>query len=270
MPKQKPKILLANDDGIDAPGILTLHEELKDDFDVLVVAPKRERSGAGCSLSLSSEMEVIPRVENGRTWGYMVDGTPADCVKFALTTIPDYKPDFVLSGINRGMNVGNSVFYSGTVAAAIEATLFGYHAMACSLACWGHPVPFYEDAARVVHHLLPWLLAQDPEPRTLWNLNIPNLHLHELGHIRLTSHGTSFFTDEFELYRQEGSSQFYRNIGTKLVNCAKREDADDRIVVQGDISLSLLRTDLTVEMPRSAARGLEKVWQDLMTHHLHH
>lgn len=258
--RKKKKILLTNDDGIDAPGINAMREAIADEYDVMVVAPLSERSGAGCSLSLSSEMEVRPRKDGDTVWGYAVDGTPADCVKFAVTAVPDYRPDFVLSGINRGMNAGNSVFYSGTVAGAIEATMFGLPAMACSLACWGHPVPFYEDTARVVRALLPWLLAQRHQPRTLWNLNAPNRRLDDLGRIRFTRHGTSFFRDEFKLYRQDGDSLYYKNIGTKLVACGAYEDADDRIVEQGDVSLSLLRTDLSTAAPTPNHEDLEETW----------
>jgi 5'-nucleotidase len=264
MSQRRPKILLTNDDGIDAPGINALRAELKGHYDVLVVAPMYEKSGAGCSLSLSNEMEVAPRGDGEQVYGHAVNGTPADCVKFAITALDGYRPDFILSGINRGMNAGNSVFYSGTVAGAIEGTLFGYPAMACSLACWHHPVPFYEDAAKIVAALLPWLLEQQSEPRTLWNLNMPNRRFQETGRVRLTSHGTSFFNDEFALYRQEGDVLYYKNVGEKLVACEKKPDSDDRIIEQGDISLSLLRTDLTVEVPRAAARSLEAVWAGLL------
>lgn len=260
---EKTKVLLTNDDGIDAPGLQALRRAISPHVDLLAVAPLSERSGAGCSLSLANEMRVEPRVEGARTWGYGVDGTPADCVKFALSAIENYRPDFVLSGINNGMNAGNSVFYSGTVAGAIEATLFGIPAMACSLACWGHPIPFYEEAAHVVATLLPWVTKQEYEPRTLWNLNIPNRKLDEMGAIRLASHGTSFFADQFKLYREEESARYYKNVGTRLEACRVKEDSDDRVVEQGDVALSLLRTDLTVDVPHAASHSLESHWNHL-------
>lgn len=266
MKPTRPKILLTNDDGIDAPGIRALHAAIRGEYDVLVVAPMYEKSGAGCSLSLSNEMEVRPRRDDDVVWGHAVDGTPADCVKFAVTALADFQPDFVLSGINRGMNVGNSVFYSGTVAGAIEGTLFGFPAMACSLAMNFHKVEtaHYDAAAQVVKALLPWLLKQRTEPRTLWNLNIPNRPLSKLGAIRFTSHGTSFFADEFARYREEENAVFYKNVGSKLMACARNEDADDRIVTAGDISLSLLRTDLTVDPGAAARAALEKEWNGLL------
>ncbi|MEO8376165.1 MAG: 5'/3'-nucleotidase SurE [Candidatus Sumerlaeota bacterium] len=258
------KILVTNDDGIDAPGLQALHAALKNDWDVLVAAPLSERSGAGCSLSLSNEMRVVERHADGKLFGYAVDGTPADCVKFAMTAIGNYAPDFILSGINRGMNAGNSVFYSGTVAGAIEGTLFGIPAMACSLACWHYPIAFYDDAAEVVARILPWLVAQEPQPRTLWNMNIPNRRFSEIERIRLTTHGTSFFVDDFELKKQDELARYYRNVGQRLVACDKHPDSDDRSIQLGEVSLSLLKTNLTVDVPEAAARGLENTWNALL------
>ncbi|CAN5451355.1 5'/3'-nucleotidase SurE [soil metagenome] len=265
MKKEKTQILLANDDGIDAAGIRALHEELRDHYDVLVVAPLSEKSGAGCSLSLSSEMVVEKRSDGGKVWGYGIGGTPADCVKFAMTALNGYRPAFVLSGINRGVNLGNSVFYSGTVAAAIEGTLYGIPAMACSLGCFGHPVAYYEDAAKVVRALLPWLLKSKHEPRTLWNLNFPNRRLNEMGPIRFTSHGTSFFEDVFKLYREEEDVMIYRNVGDRMVACARNADSDDKAWAGGNISLSLLRTDLTIPFAEDAVTKLERDLNALLT-----
>ncbi len=265
-----PKLLLVNDDGIDAPGLQALRRALEGRYDVLVAAPRYEKSGAGCSLSLSNEMEVVPRREQGRLWGYSVDGTPADCVKFALNELRsrhDFEPDLVLSGINRGLNAGNSVFYSGTVAAAIEATLYGYPAMACSLSCWNHPVPFYEDAARVVAALVPWILRAPLPERSVWNLNIPNTRFGDgLPALQLTSHGTSFYADDFELYRQEGDRLYYRNVGTHLTACALSAESDDRCVANGELSLSLLRTDLTYPLPESFGADLQSFWNNKTPH----
>lgn len=262
MTSKRPRLLLCNDDGIDAPGIQALRNELADSCDLMVVAPMYEKSGAGCSLSLSSEMEVHERCDKGgKPWGYAVDGTPADCVKFALTALDHPRPDAVLSGINRGVNLGNSVFYSGTVAGAIEATLYGCRAMAVSLGCWGYPEAYYDDAAKVVSALLPWFLKVEHHPRTLWNLNIPNRRFKDLGKLRLTSHGTSFFRDEFELYRREGDRLFYRNVGTTMVACDATENADDHAVSEGDVSLTLLGTDLTRPLKESMESKAVSVWQ---------
>jgi 5'-nucleotidase len=259
MTQRKPHLLLSNDDGIDAPGIRTLWARLHGRYRVSVVAPARERSGAGCSLSLSNEMRVDER-HDGDFRGFAVDGTPADCVKFALTALKIDRPDLVLSGINRGVNLGNSVFYSGTVAAAIEATLYGLPAMACSLGCWGHPEAYYDDAAEVVELLVPWLLRQPPRPRTLWNLNVPNLRFADIRGLRLTAHGTSFFEDDFELYRTDGDTRYYRNVGHHMEACRATQDADDHAWTRGEVSLTLLRTDLTVPVDQECRDELASLW----------
>jgi 5'-nucleotidase len=261
---RKPRILLSNDDGIDAPGIQALYRELKSHYDVLVVAPMYEKSGVGCAITITGQMEVDERRDGGKLWGYAVNGTPADCVKFALNILLDERPDLVLSGINRGTNLGNSVFYSGTVAAAIEATLNGLPAMACSLGCWGYPVAHYEDAARVVRQLVPWLLSFRHEPRTLWNINFPNRPYDQLGPIRLTSQGTSDYEDVFELERQDGPQRYYRNTGAELRACAVKDDSDDKAWAEGHIALSILRTDLSVPVPNATARALEQQCNSLL------
>lgn len=260
---RRARLLLTNDDGIDAEGIQSLCAVLAESYEVLVVAPMYEKSGAGCSLSLADEMEVrVRRDDDGRVWGYAVDGTPAECVKFAVNALKDFRPDLVVSGINRGMNVGNSVFYSGTVAGAIEATMYGHRAVACSLNCWGDPEVYFTDAARVVARLLPWFLEQPREPRTFWNLNLPNRRLGEHGRVRFAPHGTGTYEDDIVHYRDEGDAQFYRNVGRDHVVGTDGDLCDGRIVEGGDIALSLLRTDLTVRLPE--APSLEERWNRLL------
>lgn len=240
-----PKILLVNDDGIDAPGIQALRRALSHDYQVLVSAPMYERSGFGCALTMGDEMEVEPRSEKGRLWGYAVNGTPVDCVKFGLCALEDFDPDLVISGINRGMNVGNSIFYSGTVGGAIEASFFEKNAVAASLACWGYPEDYFDDAARVIRELIPWFLANPAPRRTLRNMNFPNVKYNDYRGIRQTVHGRSFFVDHFKLYRKEGEREYYRNLGSDLTGCPDSERSDDAALRRHEISLSLLSTDLT-------------------------
>jgi 5'/3'-nucleotidase len=263
MTTQKPLLLLTNDDGIDAPGIQALRNALTNDYEIMVVAPLKEQSGAGCSLaSLHRELKVEERTtKEGKIWGYAVDGTPADCVKFALSAVGS-RPDFVLSGINRGMNAGNAVFYSGTVAATIEATMMGYPAMAVSLATLGEG--HFDDAAAVTAKLVPWLLKQEIDPRTFWNMNLPNLPREKMGRVRFASQGTSYFIDEFKPDHREGNETYYRNVGFKLVGCSAGQESDDRVVEAGDISLSLLQTNLSITLPKAAKQSLEQVWNKLI------
>jgi 5'-nucleotidase len=260
------RILLTNDDGIDATGLQTLRRQLEGRCDLLVVAPRSERSGSGCGLSVGSEIAVEPRVDaDGRTWGYAVDGTPADCVKFAFKALNGYRPDLVLSGINRGSNYGNSVWYSGTVAGAMEATLLGFRAMAVSLAHeWEPTTLHFGTAATMTVELIPWLLAQTWQPRTFWNLNVPNLPFERCEGVRCTRQGTSFYVDNFRVVRSEGTRDIYLNIGQSLQESAEPLHSDDAAVDAGAASLSLLKMDLTVELPRPAAEALEREWNQLV------
>lgn len=264
MDLKSAKVLLVNDDGIDAPGLQALRAEIRDVCDLLVVAPMSERSGAGCSLSLNAEMAVERRLEDGRVWGYSVDGTPTDCVKFALTALDGYRPDLVLSGINRGRNVGNSIWYSGTAAGAVESTFFGLRALAVSLAVFRDPERRFDTAAAITRSLMPWLIEQTWQPRTFWNLNVPNVALQDVKDIRFAVQGTSFFVDEFRLDREEGPMAYYKNIGERLQRSPEPENSDDLLIDEGFASLSLLNIDLTVGTSPAASEALQREWNQLV------
>lgn len=262
----RPRLLLVNDDGIDAPGIQALRRALAPHYDTLVVAPTSERSGSGCGLSVNREMAVHKRIgDNGEIWGYAVDGTPADCVKFPIMTIEGYEPDLVLSGVNRGSNLGNSVWYSGTVAGAMEATMLGLRAMAVSLSFVGEPDVWHFDAgARLALGLVPWLLAQTWEPRTFWNLNLPNIPFEEIGGVRFSRQGISFYVDNFSVSRVEGETHYYLNVGERLEESPHPPHSDDLVIEAGDASLSLLKMDLSVDLPPAAREALEREWNQLV------
>lgn len=259
------KVLITNDDGIDAGGIQALRRELEPVCRVLVVAPHSERSGSGCGLSVDREIAVEERAENGRIWGYAVDGTPADCVKFGTLVLEEFKPDLVLSGVNRGSNLGNSVWYSGTVAGAMEATLLGLRAMAISLAFDFEEQRYnFATAARITRELLPWLLAQRWQPRTFWNLNVPNIAFERVRGVRFTHQGTSFFVDNFTLERAENGRSIYKNVGQELRKSPEPEYSDDLVIDSGAASLSLLNMDLTIGLPPAAREALEREWNQLV------
>lgn len=180
------KILVSNDDGYQAPGILCLVETLKKISEVIVVAPDRNRSGASNSLTL--EYPIRPKqAENGFIY---VDGTPTDCVHIAITGLLDTLPDMVISGINAGANLSDDVLYSGTVAAAMEGRFLGLPAMAVSLV--GTP-PFqhYQTAARLVEQLVKRFQVDTlPLPvDTILNINVPDIPWENLAGIQATRLG---------------------------------------------------------------------------------
>ena len=171
------RVLVSNDDGVDAPGIRHLAEALRGaGHDVVVVAPDRDRSGASNSLTLGQPIRAHQRDPD--TWS--VAGTPTDCVHLALSGLLEADPDIVLSGINNTSNLGDDVIYSGTVAAAMEGRCLGLPAIAVSLAAFDHDPKHWESAARAAAEITARLLV-DPLPAdTILNVNVPDLPWSEI------------------------------------------------------------------------------------------
>ena len=177
------RILLSNDDGYQAPGLLALHEAMSRVADVIVVAPDRDRSGASNSLTLEQPIRART-AENGFV---RVEGTPTDCVHLAITGLLEQEPDMVVSGINAGANMGDDDIYSGTVAAATEGRFLGRQAIAVSLA--SHTPRYFDTAARVVLELVEHLREQPLAPDSILNINVPDLPHDELQGILATRLG---------------------------------------------------------------------------------
>ena len=174
------RVLVSNDDGVDAPGIQALAKGLRDaGHEVLVVAPDRDRSGASNSLTLDAPIRVVQL--DAQTW--KVYGTPTDCVHVAITGMLedlDLEPDIVVSGINNTANLGDDVIYSGTVAAAMEGRFLGLPSVAVSLVTQDHKGLHYETAARAVVQIIA-RLRSDPLPaNTILNVNVPDVPWDEL------------------------------------------------------------------------------------------
>ena len=167
------RILLTNDDGILAPGLVALQEAVAGLGEVSVVAPALPQSATGHGITIAAALAVERVSINGRFWGLSVDGRPADCVKLAFHELLPGKPDLVLSGINLGANVGINVLYSGTVAAAAEGAMLGARAVAFSLATGGELD--FTRTARYCRGVLDVLLAGGLEPGHLVNVNVPRL-----------------------------------------------------------------------------------------------
>jgi 5'-nucleotidase len=183
------RVLLSNDDGVDAPGLRVLAEHLAELGEVTVVAPDRDRSGASNSLTLDQPVRVT-RLDDGR---YRVAGTPTDCVHLALSGLLDAEPHIVVSGINDSANLGDDVIYSGTVSAAMEGRFLGLPAIAVSLAGPGEHHDgagrHFESAARAVL-LLTRRLVIDPLPAdTILNVNVPDRPWSEIRGFEVTRLG---------------------------------------------------------------------------------
>lgn len=177
-------ILLSNDDGVYAKGLAVLAQSLKTVARVDVIAPDRNRSGASNSLTLNAPLH-IKHLENGYI---SVEGTPTDCVHLAVTGLMDELPDMVMSGINAGANLGDDVWYSGTVAAAMEGRFLGLPAVAISLC--GDQLVHYETAGIVARQLMQHLVKDRLPSATILNVNVPDLPYEQLQGFEITRLGT--------------------------------------------------------------------------------
>jgi 5'-nucleotidase len=177
------RILLSNDDGYQAPGLLALAEALSKAAVVEVVAPDRDRSGASNSLTLETPI----RAQRTATGFYRVEGTPTDCVHLAITGLLEAEPDMVVAGINSGANLGDDVLYSGTVAAATEGRFLGLPAVAVSLA--SSDPKHFGTAARVTLDLVQRLASRPLDSNSILNVNVPDLAYADLRGWRVTRLG---------------------------------------------------------------------------------
>ena len=182
-------ILISNDDGLMANGITALTMALAEDNDVYVVAPDRERSAAGHSLTLHTPLrveELEPKFGAKRNW--VTTGTPGDCVKIAVSAIlaEDEKPDFIISGINHGPNLGSDILYSGTVSCALEGAMLGYPGIATSLCSTSCEPEDFVAAAQFMAKFLPVLKEITFPEKSILNINFPALELADMAGVRIT------------------------------------------------------------------------------------
>jgi 5'-nucleotidase len=234
------KILLSNDDGYQAPGIIALYDAIKDLGEVEVVAPEHNNSAKSNALTLHSPLYVH---EAGSGFRY-VNGTPADCVHVALTGLLGYRPDLVVSGINNGANMGDDTIYSGTVGAAMEGYLFGVSAIAFSQVQkgWAH----LDAAARKVRELVQQVLAQDsPQGKPfLLNVNIPNRPYEELKPFKVCRLGRRHAAEKvISQTSPHGETMYW--IGGAGPAKDDAEGTDFHATVQGHVSVTPLKVDLT-------------------------
>lgn len=232
------RILLSNDDGYFAPGLIALAEELKKIAEVVVVAPERDRSGASNSLTLDRPL-IVKRSHSGFL---NVNGTPTDCVHLAVTGLLDYTPDMVVSGINHGTNMGEDTVYSGTVAAAMEGFLLGIPSIAMSLASkqGGH----YADAAKVARRLVERYRDEPFGHPVLLNVNVPDIPYDQLQGIEITRLGRRHKAEGVvNATNPRGQSVYW--IGAAGDAQDAGEGTDFHSVASNRVSITPLQIDLT-------------------------
>ncbi len=241
------KILICNDDGIHAEGIRVLAEWLarRPEHEVYVVAPERERSATGHSLTLHKPLRVEPVTPPGNVKGaWMTTGTPSDCVKLAVMEILSSPPDLVLSGINHGSNLGSEVLYSGTVAGAMEGAFLDIPSIAISQLTDHKMVMHYAAAAEVVQRLLDVFPKAHLSKHSLLNVNIPNVPFNELRGTMITELGVRLYDDKFEK-RVDPRGRSYYWLAGQAVEKDETEHSDAWAVAQKMVSITPISFNMT-------------------------
>jgi 5'-nucleotidase len=252
----RPRILISNDDGVHAQGIKALSAELSKIADVTIVAPDRERSGASHSLT----MDVPLRAHHIEPNRIGVDGTPTDCVLLALKRLLDRPPDLMVSGINRGPNMGDDVTYSGTIAAAMEATLLGVPAIAVSLTR-NKPGDYdYGPAAAITAQLALVVLERGLPEGTLLNVNIPNAPVEEISGVEVVRQGKQVY-EEAVVEKKDPRGRTYYWIGGQLTTWKPDDDTDYAAVNRNHVSVTPVHLDLTDYTTMEVLRnwGLDRI-----------
>jgi len=231
-------ILLSNDDGIESEGIIALEEALRNVAEIYTVAPDRAQSSMSHALTLHRPLRA--RELALRRWS--VDGTPVDCVKLALTGLLAVRPDLVISGINKGPNLGDDIIYSGTVSAAIEAALLGIPAIAVSLVSFENLD--FGPAAEFCATLVSRIQERGIPPETLLNVNVPALPKEKLKGWKLTRMGKRHYSENI-VERVDPRGGKYYWIGGDDLGFAHEDGTDCVAVHDGYVSVTPLQVDLT-------------------------
>tara|TARA_B100001123_G_scaffold274936_1_gene305951 strand:- start:480 stop:1277 length:798 start_codon:yes stop_codon:yes gene_type:complete len=238
----EPLILVTNDDGFYANGIYALQQTLTEVGQTVVVAPEAEKSAVGHAITISDPIRISKLERENGFSGYAVAGTPADCVKLGIKVVLERKPDLVVSGINRGSNVGMSVLYSGTVSAATEAVILGVPAIAISLDAWISPD--YSYAGKIAKQFVKTALKKGIAPGVALNINVPKTPNGEAAGFRVTRQGTSNYEERFDKRIDPRQNVYYWMDG-ELVSKEEDPSVDDVALREGYVSVTPLHYNLT-------------------------
>ncbi|HHX78037.1 MAG TPA: 5'/3'-nucleotidase SurE [Firmicutes bacterium] len=246
------RILLTNDDGIYAEGIKILEEYISREHEVFLVAPNHEQSATGHAITMHRPLraEKIDWLFKNAVGAWAVNGTPSDCVKLAVEAlIKENPPDLVISGINKGYNLGTDVLYSGTVSAAVEAVIMDLPAIAVSVE-GGDTCPNYVQAAAFIGNLVKTLEKKRIDNDTVLNINLPDPgDGGELKGVMITSLGVRHYQNTFE-ERVDPRGKTYYWLAGELINKENKEGSDVKAVEDGYISITPLKFNLTDEKRR--------------------
>lgn len=251
-------ILISNDDGIYAPGVRALAEALNDtEHRITVVCPDRERSATGHALTLQEPLRVdhISGIYPSKINAWACSGTPSDTVKLALDALLDDRPDLVLSGINRGANLGTDVLYSGTVSAAMEGVLEGIPSIALSLANFAHLD--FSAAANFAKRMVEAIALHPIGEAILLNVNIPAIAESDICGAVVTKLGIRRYRDQFEKRVDPRGKTYYWLSGVVIEEEAEA-DTDIQAIRDNYITITPLKYDLTLV----SAISFLKTWME--------
>jgi len=246
------QILLTNDDGIHAPGLAAMERQLRHIGDVTVVAPLTEQSGVGHAITFLTPL-MARKVfdDSGGQRGWAVEGSPADCVKLAVSELCTQRPTLVVSGINGGLNAGINVLYSGTVAAAVEGAFFGITSVAVSLEYDEHAR--FDAAAEQAAAIIEQILSQKDTTPQLYNLNIPSSALDSPAEVHLVPVATAPWGEDFEKRRDPRGRPYYWATGM-APDPPSDIETDLSAIRAGHITLTPLKFDMTHDSVLEAMR----------------
>ncbi len=225
---KRPHILITNDDGVHAPGLRYLYEALIDNADVTIVAPAKEQSGVGLSITWRDPLEVLPVKGFEKSDAWMVTGTPGDCVKMAMSVVLDNPPDLIVAGINPGSNAGSNILYSGTVGSVIEGTMKGIPGIAIS--CIDYRTPNFETAKRCIPSVVEHMLSHPLPTGTFLNVNIPATD--EVKGFRLTRQGRSHWMENPDKRHHPEGKEYYW-LGVQKRALQEEAQSDIALLEQG-------------------------------------
>ena len=254
--KERPVILITNDDGVTAPGIMNLVEAVKDMGKIVVVAPDKPQSGMGHAITIGQPLRLhkIHSMENVETWS--CTGTPVDCVKLAVDKILHRKPDLCLSGINHGANHSINVIYSGTMSAAVEAAIESIPSAGFSLLDYRIDADF-TGARKYVRIIVEKMLSTKLDKHTVLNVNIPSVATELLKGFKICRQAYAKYEEDF-IERNDPHGRHYYWLTGEFVNFEKGKDTDVWALANNYVSVVPVQFDLTNYVLKSK---LEKIWQ---------
>ncbi|MEO1515016.1 MAG: 5'/3'-nucleotidase SurE [Bacteroidota bacterium] len=254
----QPLILVTNDDGMNAPGIRALVEAARDFGQVVVVAPDSPQSAKGHAITISDPLRLKPVNVFDGIEAYECSGTPVDCVKLAKNVVlKNRTPNICLSGINHGSNASINIIYSGTMSAAMEASLEGIDSIGFSLLDFSYKADF-SAAAAYARKLIPYVLENGLQGSKLLNVNIPKLPLDQIQGMRVCRQADARWVEEFSESIDPRGEKYYWLTG-KFYNDDKGDDTDVWALENGYVSIVPSKHDLTSHNAIAPMKAMEKL-----------